>query len=313
MSDTTTTFFILSLKWTHQKDKFLCFWRADFSGYCWFKEWAGKYNADDVEGLESDFDLAIDSSLIDDYWIEFEYEGIKRFGIPNSEEIRDLIGIHENQLLAKQKNFSTDPIRIGLKNIDGSAKAVNNIAKQAFDKTSESKMVAGIKIGDTVLYRNTRSNIKQAVVETFEIVRNGDTWFKGSDSATGAKVYYPIHLSRYLMDGADWNYNQNPTINILELEADRLKWSLENFTEATPISSLRKLEGEIKEVEQDLINGKTNSLPEEYADCLMCLFDSAGRAGISPEVIFKSFGKKLEKNKSRTWFKNDDDTYSHKK
>lgn len=37
--------------------------------------------------------------------------------------------------------------------------------------------------------------------------------------------------------------------SIIELEKDRMEWSLKNFPEATPISSLRKLEGEIKEVE----------------------------------------------------------------
>jgi hypothetical protein len=95
------------------------------------------------------------------------------------------------------------------------------------------------------------------------------------------------------------------------LEQDRLAWSLKTFTDATPISSLRKLEEEIKEIEADINNGVKN--PEEYADALMCLFDSAGRHGITVGEITHAFYHKLKKNKSREWVKNPDNTYSHVK
>jgi hypothetical protein len=98
---------------------------------------------------------------------------------------------------------------------------------------------------------------------------------------------------------------------IQQLEAERLAWSLETFTEATPISSLRKLESEIKEIESDINAGIKN--PEEYADALMCLFDSAGRHGIFPDEIFEAYATKTEKNKARTWTKNADNSYSHVK
>ncbi len=112
------------------------------------------------------------------------------------------------------------------------------------------------------------------------------------------------------------NKNTLLYLNILELEKDRMEWALKNFPEATAISSLRKLEGEIKEVEGEInkaMNIGDSDLEEEYADCLMCLFDSAGRIGITPVMIFKAFAKKLEKNKNRTWIKNPDNTYSHVK
>jgi NTP pyrophosphatase (non-canonical NTP hydrolase) len=108
--------------------------------------------------------------------------------------------------------------------------------------------------------------------------------------------------------------NKSDMKTIIELENERLNWSLKNFPQATPISSLRKLEGEIKEVEQHLSDpGQFNrgELSEEYADCLMCLFDSAGRFGISPVEIFEAFEKKLAINKARKWEKNPDNTYSH--
>lgn len=98
---------------------------------------------------------------------------------------------------------------------------------------------------------------------------------------------------------------------LIELEAERLEWSLATFKLATPISSLRKLEGEILEIESDLINGEDPL--EEYADALMCLFDSAGRRGITLAELTEAFARKLEKNKARTWKRNPDNTYSHVK
>ena len=100
-------------------------------------------------------------------------------------------------------------------------------------------------------------------------------------------------------------------MDIVKLEMERLKWSLETFPEATAQSSLRKLEEEIKEIDRDIINGVRE--PEEFADALMCLFDSAGRYGIGVEEIFSAFAEKLEKNKKRIWKKNPDNTYSHVK
>lgn len=94
-----------------------------------------------------------------------------------------------------------------------------------------------------------------------------------------------------------------------DLERERLVWSLETFTEATSISSLRKLEGEIREVEADLLSG--NDPTEEYADCLMCLLDSAGRAGLTVDQLTQAFAQKLAVNKQRVWRKNDDNSYSH--
>lgn len=99
--------------------------------------------------------------------------------------------------------------------------------------------------------------------------------------------------------------------SIIQLEAVRLAWSLTTFTEATAISSLRKAEGEIQEIEADIVAGKRE--PMEYADVLMCIFDSAGRQGISLEEIFDAFEKKLDINLSRTWIKNQDNSYSHVK
>lgn len=97
--------------------------------------------------------------------------------------------------------------------------------------------------------------------------------------------------------------------NLLELENERLAWSLKTFPEATAISSLRKAEEEIKEIEEDINNGICN--PIEYADALMALLDSAGRNGIRTIEILIAFQEKLKINKKRKWIKNPDNTYSH--
>lgn len=99
--------------------------------------------------------------------------------------------------------------------------------------------------------------------------------------------------------------------SIIEVEAERMKWSLETFPEATAISSLEKAKEEIDEIKTDIREGIKNA--EEYADVLMCMFDSAGRNGISVEEIFDAFEKKLIINQMRTWTKNPDNTYTHNK
>ncbi len=101
--------------------------------------------------------------------------------------------------------------------------------------------------------------------------------------------------------------------DISELEAERMEWALQTFPEATPFSSLNKLCSEIEEVAEHLESQNYDGLDIEYADCLMCLFDSAGRVGITPKEIFQAFERKLAINKERSWVKNPDNTYSHVK
>lgn len=99
--------------------------------------------------------------------------------------------------------------------------------------------------------------------------------------------------------------------SFIELENARLAWSKKVFCEATPVSSLRKCEKEIEEIEADIVNDHLN--PVEYADAIMCLFDSAGRRGISAAEILDAYKAKFIINKNRTWKKNPDNSYSHVK
>lgn len=59
-----------------------------------------------------------------------------------------------------------------------------------------------LKIGDVVPYKNTRGNIKNAEITSFEVIeRNGKIWFHGIDTISKAKVWYPTHISLELMGG----------------------------------------------------------------------------------------------------------------
>lgn len=58
--------------------------------------------------------------------------------------------------------------------------------------------ITNYKVGDIVPYKNTRGNIRNAEITSFETVDNGKTWFKGIDTETKAKVWYPVHISEGL-------------------------------------------------------------------------------------------------------------------
>lgn len=99
--------------------------------------------------------------------------------------------------------------------------------------------------------------------------------------------------------------------SLIEIENERLAWSLKTFPKATVLGSLKKLRSEIDEIEYDVQNGERR--PEEYADALMCLFDAAGRNGITIEQIIEAYRKKFVVNKDRIWRDNGDGSYSHEK
>lgn len=92
------------------------------------------------------------------------------------------------------------------------------------------------------------------------------------------------------------------------------EFALKSFPNATATSSLFKLQEEKLELSLCLQKEMyTTDLAFEYADCLMCIFDSANRAGISVSELIGAFYEKLEINKSRKWIENPDKTYSHEK
>ena len=65
------------------------------------------------------------------------------------------------------------------------------------------------KVGDIVPYKNTRGNIKLAKITSFETVDNGKIWFRGIDTVTNAKVYYPVHISKTLKSNPHEQQKEN--------------------------------------------------------------------------------------------------------
>lgn len=100
---------------------------------------------------------------------------------------------------------------------------------------------------------------------------------------------------------------------------EHTEWTGKMFTEATAVTSIYKLQAEIVELIEALEQGRFDSdgdraqLLDEYADCFMCLMDSAMRRRVSALDILAALRIKLTKNKGRTWVKNPDNTYSHVK
>lgn len=109
------------------------------------------------------------------------------------------------------------------------------------------------------------------------------------------------------------NGNAKRSLTLQELHAQHVIWTGNTFPEATAKSSLAKLRSEVDELEKELDSNSTANVPEEYVDVLMCLFDSAARYGLNIYDLTEAFQNKLEKNKSRQWVKNPDNTYSHVK
>jgi len=100
-------------------------------------------------------------------------------------------------------------------------------------------------------------------------------------------------------------------MDIIELEKKRMERSLKTFPHATPRGSLERAKEEIKEIQEYIDNGVKD--PYEYLDAIMCIFDVAGRMGISAREVMIAYELKLDINTKRTWNRNPDNSYSHKK
>ena len=84
---------------------------------------------------------------------------------------------------------------------------------------------------------------------------------------------------------------------------DTVKWQLETFGEATPISCLAHLREEVDELELDIRSGDTSGSHMEFADCFILLFGAAGRAGMSYADICTAVETKMAVNRKRKWGK----------
>lgn len=98
---------------------------------------------------------------------------------------------------------------------------------------------------------------------------------------------------------------------ILDTLNKHREFCFKTFPTATAFSSLQKAKDEIEEIELDITFCTVRA--EEYADAIFCIMDSANRAGLTPEIVFRAMAEKLKVNMKREWVDNGDGTYSHKK
>lgn len=155
-------------------------------------------------------------------------------------------------------------------------------------------------------------NMKKAIgfIKEIDKKEGSACW---SDDQDMLPMYMEKYAELYYQDKVKNVFPDSSKKSIFELEEDRFKWSSETFPEASAIGSLQKLKEEVAEIEVNITDGERDVM--EYADCLMCLFDSARRQKdpITIQEIFDAFEQKLEINKGRIWEKNNMGSYSHVK
>jgi hypothetical protein len=101
--------------------------------------------------------------------------------------------------------------------------------------------------------------------------------------------------------------------NINEIMEEFTEFSCKTFVNADSLTSLVKLEDELKEV-RELLNADYEfpefMLIEEYADVAMCLFDSLRKRGISIESLNAAMCRKTKLCINSKWVENENHTYS---
>lgn len=104
----------------------------------------------------------------------------------------------------------------------------------------------------------------------------------------------------------------NNKVAFEDLMQKHREWTAATFPEATAMSSIEKCRDELDELQIEVVFPSSKELlTEEYVDSVMCLLDSASRAGVTVNEFVEAFRLKLEKNKARKWIKNANNTYSH--
>lgn len=106
METTQEQFYLISLKWTHKKDRWLTLWGKNQAGYQYFKETAGTYNKKMAKQIDNSKEeipsvLAVPASKLEPLWDSLNHESKSVHVLRNTPENRKAIGIKLSQLLKK--------------------------------------------------------------------------------------------------------------------------------------------------------------------------------------------------------------------
>lgn len=96
---------------------------------------------------------------------------------------------------------------------------------------------------------------------------------------------------------SEWFNQERIRMNAATIQKRTVEWAEATFPNQPTEGKIAHLEDEIKEVRENPNDG------EELADCLLLLFNLAGRAGVD---LLAEAEKKLAKNKTRVWGKQDE-------
>ena len=90
-------YYYISLKHTHKKDAFITLWGPNERGYQWYQPSVGLYDevciGDDFGSTKS-----INKEVVDELWMEVEFDGAPRKILPNVKKVREALGV-------KRKDF----------------------------------------------------------------------------------------------------------------------------------------------------------------------------------------------------------------
>lgn len=101
------SYYLVSLKWTHKDDPLITFWKGRV-GYAWFRAWCGRFPSNEANKIQENGTagpaptvLAVATSKIDDLWVKSTYNEIDVEFMPNTQQVRDRMGITKADLVKK--------------------------------------------------------------------------------------------------------------------------------------------------------------------------------------------------------------------
>jgi hypothetical protein len=92
-------YYLISLKWSLINEEYITFVRKDAFAYCYNLDWAGPVSKSDAEKkVVKDKIVMVHQSRIKSFVIKVLIDDIERFVLPNTEEVRKIIGFEDINL-----------------------------------------------------------------------------------------------------------------------------------------------------------------------------------------------------------------------
>ena len=86
-------YYVISLKHTHRRDKYITFWRPKNAGYCYSQEMAGIYETTEKGYHDSDSNTPILVTDADKLFQQIPYDGDIKHLIPNNKQTWETLNV----------------------------------------------------------------------------------------------------------------------------------------------------------------------------------------------------------------------------